>query len=217
MKKARKIPQGEIRDKERTRQNIIDATGEIIRADGFRAVTYTKVAKIAGIDRKLIYDYFGNLEELVACYLKQNDYWDRVENEKIENATEEITKEFMSKLLQEQYNFFESSPKMQNIVLWELMDFNQTLRELVDKREKWGAGVFKMADKTFKGSPVNFRALNAIIIAAIYYLILHAKANGSTVCEIDITKPKGKKAILNTIDQLLEWAYKEAGAAGTYK
>lgn len=208
-KKERKTPQGEIRDKERTKQNIIDAAGQIIRTEGFRAVTYTKVAKIAGVDRKLIYDYFGNLEELVACYLKQNDYWDRVEAEKIEEAQEGITREFMSTLFRNQYSFFESSPEMQNIVLWELMDYNQTLRELVDKREKWGSKVFKFSDKTFKGSNVNFRAVNAILLSAIYYLILHSKSNGSTVCEIDITKPKGKKAILDTIDQILGWAYEK--------
>ncbi len=207
--RQRKIPKGQIRDKERTKQNIIDAAGRIIKEKGFKGITYTSVAKEAGVDRKLLYEYFENLEELIAIYLKQHDYWDKIGADKPEESMAEISHAFMSNLLQNQFRYFETSPQMQNIVLYELMVYNNTLREIVDKREEWGEKIFKLSDKTFKGTNVNFRAISAILVSAIYYLILHNKTNGSKTCGINISKPAGKKAILKGIDQILGWAFKE--------
>ena len=60
----------------------------------------------------------------------------------------------------------------------------------------------------FEKSSVDFRAVSAILVAAIYYIVLHAKTNGSTMCGIDASTDEGKERILNAVGQILDWSYK---------
>ena len=71
---ARKVTDGPVRNKERTKENLISALGEILKKDGFSGLNISRVAEKAKVDRRLIYDYFGSLEGLVEEYLNTNDY-----------------------------------------------------------------------------------------------------------------------------------------------
>lgn len=208
--KVRKTHSGKIYDKERTKRKLISTVGKIIKTQGYTNLRVNRIASLAGVDKKLIYLYFGNAENLIETYLKQNDYWKVAERDTANAIGAELTKDVVAGLLREQYHYFERSEEMQKIILWELSEHNDTLREIVDQREAFGTKLFKIADKQFRNSKVSFRAVNAILVAAIYYLVLHSKSNGSSVCEIDINKPKGKKLILDTVDQILEWVYQSA-------
>ena len=72
---ARKVTDGPVRNKERTKANLVTALGKILKKDGFSGLSITRVADVAKVDRRLIYDYFGGLEGLVKEYLNNNDYW----------------------------------------------------------------------------------------------------------------------------------------------
>ena len=61
-----------MKDKEVTKRNLINAVGDIINTSGFNQVKISKVAKAAGVDRKLIYRYFGNLNNLVEAFMLKN-------------------------------------------------------------------------------------------------------------------------------------------------
>ena len=56
MKQSQKPKQ--IRNKEFTKRKLIDAVGEIFRTEGHTGLGVNKVAKRAGVTKKLIYDYF---------------------------------------------------------------------------------------------------------------------------------------------------------------
>ena len=64
-----------MKDKEQTKRKLIDAVGIIIKSKGFSSVRISKVARQAGVDRKLIYRYFGNMNNLTEAYIIENDYW----------------------------------------------------------------------------------------------------------------------------------------------
>lgn len=209
---TRKIHSGKVYDKDRTKQKLLNAVGKVIKKEGYTGLKVSKIATVAGVNKKLIYVYFGTVDALIETYLRQHDYWTIAELDRNKKAVTTFDLETAFELLKDQYNYFESSPEMQNIVLWELSEYHKTLREAVDRREEFGKKIFKISDKQFKGTGVNFRALNAILVAAIYYLVLHAKSSGSTVCEIDTSTPKGKKAIIDTVGQILGWAYEKADA-----
>ncbi|MCK7555927.1 TetR/AcrR family transcriptional regulator [Chitinophaga sedimenti] len=71
----RKVTDGPIRNKERTRQRVIDALGNIVIKDGFSNLNISKIAEQAQVDRKVIYDYFGGLDGVIKEYLDTKDYW----------------------------------------------------------------------------------------------------------------------------------------------
>jgi len=53
----RKITDGPLRSKERTKDNLVVAVGKILKEDGFSGINVAKVAVLAKVDRILIYDY----------------------------------------------------------------------------------------------------------------------------------------------------------------
>ena len=54
---SRKVVSGPIRDKHRTKEKLIKTVGEIIKSKGFHELKITNIAKVAGVDKKLIYKY----------------------------------------------------------------------------------------------------------------------------------------------------------------
>lgn len=195
-----------IRDSKRTKQKLISAVGKILKKEGFASLGVNKVAEVAGVSKKLLYDYFGGLDGLVTAYLQQVDFW-KLEERKMDNAEEpipEITKDFLFNLLKNDFEYFSSSVEMQKIVLWGIYKKNKHIRALTDEREAMGERVFAKADDMFKDTEVDLRATLAILVAAIYYTVLHAKTNGSTMCGIDMASKEGKERMLNAMDQILD-------------
>lgn len=66
-----KQPEGEFRNRLQTEKKLINSVGEIIKKDGYTKLNIQNIAKEAGVDRKLVYTYFGNLDNLVEEYSEQ--------------------------------------------------------------------------------------------------------------------------------------------------
>ena len=77
---SRKVVSGPIRDKHRTKEKLIKTVGEIIKSKGFHELKITNIAKVAGVDKKLIYKYFGTVENLINSYLQSEDYGSCMKN-----------------------------------------------------------------------------------------------------------------------------------------
>ncbi|QNL47758.1 TetR/AcrR family transcriptional regulator [Olivibacter sp. SDN3] len=212
MKKERKRPQGEFRDKERTKLKLLHAVGEIIRTEGYQGLGVNKIAHQAGVNKKLIYRYFDGVDNLIEKYVREKDYWvSFVDNAQIaETSRDDFGQVGLPELLKEQFDFFLSAEELQNIVLWEISENSNLMREVAEVREHLGSELFKITDPLFSGSEVDLRSIVALQVAGIYYLVLHAKHNGSTFCEIDINTEEGKSRLKKAIEQINGWAFEEA-------
>ncbi len=211
----RKTHQGKIYDKEKTKQKLIKAVGSILTREGFQHIKVNRIESVSGVSKKLIYRYFGGLEGLIRDYLEQRDFWN-IQIKQMEggsyDTTTSLEKDEICSILEDDFRFFEKSPEMQKIILWGISEKNKTLKAIANNRERFGEPVFKKADLTFKDSDIDFRAVSGTIVAAIYYLILHGKMLGTTVCEIDITKKEGRERYLNTFKKLIDLCYEKAGS-----
>lgn len=212
MKKERKRPQGEIRDKERTKLKLLSAVGEIIRKEGYRGLGVNKIAYTAGVNKKLIYRYFESVDKLIEQYVREKDYWvNFVSNMDVETSMrQDFGKEAIATILNKQLDFFYTANEMQHIVLWEISEQSTLMREVAEARERLGSELFALSDELFQKSMVDLRALVALQVAGIYYLVLHARNNGSTFCEIDINTEEGRSRIKNAMQQINQWAFDAA-------
>jgi AcrR family transcriptional regulator len=61
-----------LRDKQVTRARILAAIGEILAHQGFSGLGVNAIAKTAGVDKVLIYRYFGGLDRLLKAYADEN-------------------------------------------------------------------------------------------------------------------------------------------------
>lgn len=99
---------------------------------------------------------------------------------------------------------------MQEIMRWQIAEPNHIARTLANSRELLGEELLSLSDPYFKDSGVNFRALLAVIVPGIYYLVLNAKVNGSTFCGIDINKKEDMEEVQKAVKQVIDWCYEKA-------
>jgi len=202
-----------MKDKENTKRRLIRAVGEVIRLEGFDALSASKVARYAEVDRKLVSRYFGALNHLIEAYVVENDYWlsftDHI-NEILKSNSYPGSKELITSVLQNQFNYFYAEKDMQRLILWELTTNSPLMKSIHNARESMGQKLLELTDVHFKGSNVNFRAIGALLVGGIYYTILHTIYNGGTFTDLDIKSDQGQFEIQKAIEQIVGWAYQEA-------
>jgi len=206
----RKQHQGKIYNKEKTKKKLISSVGKILVKDGYSAIRINKIESVSGVTKKLIYDYFGGLNGLVKAYLNQVDFWKIEESKLIKDDTSPDSPtdpQFMSNLLRNDFEYLMKTPEMQKIILWGISEKNKVIKELTNEREKFGERVFNETDKFFSNTEVDYRATIAIFAAAIYYMVLHIKTNGSTMCGIDMSTSEGAERIFTTMKRMLNQTY----------
>ena len=66
---------------------VLDAAAELFYRDGINAVGVARVAEVAGVTKKTLYDCFGSKDALVTCYLERRDrrWWHHLE-QRLETA-----------------------------------------------------------------------------------------------------------------------------------
>jgi AcrR family transcriptional regulator len=200
------------KDKEETMKRFVDAVGEILKEHGYAALSLNKIASKAGKDKKLIYRYFGGLNNLLKVYINGKDYWQpllRELNEAAANGDPEVLPLFI-RLFQDLFLFFRNEKEMQKFILWQMSDRNPLMRSISEEREKEGARLQALTDPHFRGSGINIRMVMALLLGGTYYVVLHAEHNKSTVAGVDVNLERDQKELLKTIEQIFTWAWASA-------
>src|SRR5690606_4678517 len=164
--KKRKRTSGAVRDKERTKNKMVQAVGKVLLKKGYTGLNASAVAKEAGIDKSLVWTYFGNLDNLVEEYISQRDFWKFKAKDSIENLTvvsKEVNEHDMTTLLQFQFQALLEDEMLQRIMLWGISEKKDFLRNLSDEREIIGEAIFKNIDPQFKDSNIDIRGILAIL------------------------------------------------------
>ena len=210
--KIRKRTSGKLRDKERTKVKMIQAVGKVLLKKGYTGLNASAIAKEAGVDKSLVWTYFGSLDNLVEVYIAQRDFWKFKAKESIDTLTvenKEVNQDDLSALLQFQFTALLEDEMLQRIMLWGISEKKDFLRNLSDEREMIGEEIFKNIDPQFENSNVDIRGILAILVAGIYYLVLHGKTNRSLFCGIDLNTSIGEQRIKESISQIISMAYKK--------
>ena len=202
-----------MKDKEHTKRKLIDAVGAIIMSEGFGGLRISKIARQAQVDRKLIYRYFGNINKLTEAYIIENDYWMQFA-EQLRNFSQDVgdnnTQLLIIETLQGLFKYFYQEPKMQNLILMELTGSSHLLRSIHNVRESMGQDLLQKTDQHFERSGINFRAVAGLLVGGIYYMVLHTLNNGYNFVDINLESEEGMKAVLETLDNVVDWAFEAA-------
>lgn len=208
---VKKEPTEAIKSRLLTERKLIDAVGAIIKVKGYRALGVNEIAREAKVSKKLIYRYFENVDRLIETYVIEKDYWLSYK-QNMSNDIENINKKSemintLSSLLEKQLEFFWNEEEMQKIILWEISERTVLLDSVCKVREEKGNVLFEMSDVFFKNSPVSLRGVSALLVSGIYYMVLHAKKNDSTICGLDINSEGGRAEVQKSIRHIIEWAF----------
>ncbi|MVN91503.1 TetR/AcrR family transcriptional regulator [Mucilaginibacter aquatilis] len=198
-----------VKDKDQTKRRLIEAVGELLKNEGYKSLGVNRIARQAGVSKKLIYRYFGNVDHLIEAYVVENDYWltfsKSFKQLEAESDTLQV-KQFITDLLQNQFKYFLKEDEMQRLILWEISGNSELMKSIHRAREAKAQLLLDITEARFQNKNVNFRALAALLVGGIYYTILHANSNGSIFCDIDIHSSEGQNEILKTIERVIDWA-----------
>ncbi|UUV21998.1 TetR/AcrR family transcriptional regulator [Paenimyroides aestuarii] len=196
------------RDKNKSKKQFLNAVGHILKTKGYTALKVNTIAETAGLDKKLIYKYFGGREELIDEYLRTFDFWSNVQmqNEVLNDGGEAFVKE----MLVQQYDYMDKNDALQNILLWGISEKKQALKNINDERERNGELLLQnLTDPYFGEKALEFRAFSALLVSGVYYLNMYKGVNGNTFSGIDLTTQEGADQIKNILVKVIDLFYKD--------
>ncbi|AIL46375.1 TetR/AcrR family transcriptional regulator [Elizabethkingia anophelis] len=208
---ARKVVDGPIRNKEKTKQKLLNAVGKILATKGYSELKVSKIATVAGLDKKLIYSYFGSTDKLIDEYIKSQDFWANVDDQEImASGFTDGGQEITTNMILQQYDTLAKNKEYQKIILWGISETRPSLRKLADDREAVGNPLLdQVVDPLFKEKSKEYRAILAMLVAGAYYLNLHFAVNGSTFCGLDFNKEEDAKILKDAIATIIDDQYKK--------
>lgn len=203
----RKITEGPLRNKERSKQKFLTAVGKILRTKGFSALKVNEIAKTAGLDKKLIYDYFGGTDQLIDEYIQSRDFWSNVKSEENMDITDG-GRAFSKAMLTSQFDYVYKDKELQKIILLGITENRSSLKRLAEKREEEGDLLFKnICDPFFGAQSARYRAIVALLVSGIYYLDIYASTNSQTFCGLDLSSKEGRTEIEDALSFIIDQAY----------
>ena len=158
-----------MKNREQTEEKILEAVGSIIENQGFEKVGINAIATEAGVSKMLIYRYFGGIEELIAQYLIQKDYWANTDAAII---NPEAVGDSIKSMFRRQVEQLRNDITLRRLYRWELSTNNQNIRQLRNRREENGCRLIKMVSALTGCPDAQVAALASILSASISYLAL---------------------------------------------
>ncbi|MEA3486896.1 MAG: helix-turn-helix domain-containing protein [Thermodesulfobacteriota bacterium] len=175
--KTRVTSSARTRDREATRARLIEAVGTLLARKGFTAVGVNALAKEAGVDKVLIYRYFGGLQELIAAFGRESNFWPSVEElagGDIETFIPLPLAESAARLAVNYLNAIRKRPLTQEILAWEMVDHNELTADLETMREITNRKMLEML-RPLDDKELDVEAFSAIIGATVNYLVTRSR------------------------------------------
>lgn len=167
------------RDRAATEERILAAVGEVLARDGLEGLGVNAVAKTAGVDKVLIYRYFGGLPELLRAWGASGRFWPRVSDLLAAQGAEA----FLALPAAERWaRFFEhfieelrARPLTLAILAGEVQQRNELTAILETEREEWGEEAARvLGGREFAQAP-HLRGVTLLLVAGVQYLLLRSR------------------------------------------
>jgi AcrR family transcriptional regulator len=175
---ARRRPRPKSRDRIATRARILDAVGVLLAREGFSGLGVNAVAREAGVDKVLIYRYFGGIEALL-------DAWGRAALGKgavrpdgggAGAASAETVAARAAAALLAFARSARGDPQALEIMRWELFQENALTRRLAALRESVGLDLLRQLGVDASAArSVDVPAITAVLSAGLLHVALRAR------------------------------------------
>jgi AcrR family transcriptional regulator len=192
------------RDRRKTQQSILNAVSRVLIRDGSAGLGINAVAREAGVDKVLIYRYFGGLDELLIAFSSSDNFWPPVEE--LLAGYDISTMLFSARLqlfIDRVIDALRIRPLTQEILAMEISNPNALTGILNLTMENWG---HEIKTRLGAGYPGDVEKLNIIIttlFAGIQYFLLKSR-NTPTFGGIAIQKDEGWLSIKQSLSWLCE-------------
>jgi AcrR family transcriptional regulator len=169
------------RNRRGTEDKLIRAVGTILERDGFEQVGINEIARTAGVDKVLIYRYFGGLDGLLERFGESADIWwtvDEILGESESHRIDDNLPALCKKALTRQVEALRTRPIAQQILLWELCQSNGLTRKLNELRDtRMQQLVRRVIELGGRRADTRLLAVHGLLSAAAEYFVLRARTS----------------------------------------
>lgn len=189
-----------MKSREQTESKILEAVASIVESDGFEKLGINTIALKANISKMLIYRYFGGLEELVARFIMQKDYWANTDTLILNPHS---VGDSIKSMFRNQIEQLRNDVTLRRLCRWELSCHNASIDRLRDKREENGCNLIKVVSRLTGCSNSEVASLASILSASISYLTL-IEDQCPTYNGIALQTDKGWEQIAQGVDMIVD-------------
>ena len=194
-------------DREDKERRLLKAVGQVLARDGFEALGVNRVAAEAGVDKVLVYRYFGDLPSLVLAYSQTVDFWPSLDEllEPNPSAVEKMgPAEQMAFFFKSVLAALRRRPETVKILAWRQSEDNPLARQIDDIQQRSALEFFEQLENI----PVDpdLTAVVLLLYAAVVGLLCRSLTRG-TVGGIDLNSESGWLRVEEGIDLLVTGAW----------
>ena len=194
------------RNRSDAENRFVAAVHQLLIERGFPAIGINTVAEKAGLNKVLIYRYFGGLEGLLAAYAKRMDPFPRI----AESVEQQIEKRGLREparvgalILHALIEQLRANPQLQEILKWELSESNPLSDAIAQARERSGRELLNLFSRYIpEGSQVDLEAVTALFTGGIFYLYLRS-ATALVFNGIPINAPEGQERLVRAAERMI--------------
>ena len=164
-----------LRDREATKGRLMDAVGSILAREGFGALGINAVAQEAGVDKVLIYRYFGGMTELLHAFGQSGDFWSSIAEVIGADPTEMMELSLADRWALGLGRYAEAlrrRPVTKEILAWEQIEQNELTDILRQARGEWFEELMTHFPGDEEATDADLVGTVLLIVGAIHYFVV---------------------------------------------
>lgn len=194
------------RDRKATEASIVNAFERVLVRDGIQGLGVNAVAQEAGVNKVLIYRYFGDFQGLARHWATKSSFWP-TELELIGNDPEAFAKldvqERVVDVIGHYMKAIRSRPRTVEVFAGELINSNPTTQALSDAMARPGKGVEDHIKLDSADKDMATRVWNIVfLVSALTGFFTIRERNNPTFLGFDLTEDESWEFIEKTIQQV---------------
>lgn len=195
------------RNRKITEEKFIDAVHSILFQEGYGALGVNAVAEKAGMNKVLLYRYFGSLEGLLERYIEGMDpFPDLIPLLEMElSGRKSVSVADVSRII---FSALESAiienPSFAEILKWEIVSDNPLTRKIAESREQSGRKLTEfLKNRVDWPEGKDVEAILAVLTGGLFYLWLR-KDTADYYNGVPLNRPEGRNRLLEAATDILE-------------
>jgi len=161
-----------------TESALVAAVGAVLRAAGVDGLGVNAIAAEAGVDKKLIYRYFGGLPGLLRAYGESADFWPGLDEllgaDRAVLATDD-TAAMGVEILRRYGQALRARPLTLELLAWECVHRDPLTAVLEEVRQAQSMALMQAMIEAGHAIPRQGRVLSSLFAAAINYLAVRGR------------------------------------------
>ncbi len=164
------------RDKDGTQAELLSAVQRVIEQDGVAGLGVNAVAREAGVDKVLIYRYFGGLEGLLTAFAESAAFWPTVAEIVVDRSALDAMSlgDAVAEVMVRYARALRKRPLTLAVLAGEVASRSPFHAPLEAAREQFGRALGELVQARIPPG-VDLEAVTAIASAAVHYLALRAR------------------------------------------